>query len=121
MNGVETQSQVAKVCWKIRTGALAIVHAAGGERGKSNYISNLVTQRDAEWQAALDYLIGRWPAKSIRDVCEAMPNPQAFTLSPKRAVWGAIDAPGLNDTEARAFLVLAKEFVAGNEELRRRL
>jgi len=116
-----TQSQVAKVCWKIRTGALEVVRLAGGERGKSNYISNIISQRDAEWQAALDYLEGLWPKKSIRDVCEAMPNPQAFTMSPKRAVWNAVEAPNLTDTEARAFLVVAKEFAAGNEELRRRL
>jgi hypothetical protein len=123
MVGKAVQSQVVKVCWKIRKGALEVVRLAGGERGKSNYISNIITQRDNEWQGALSFLEhDGWTPATIRAICEAHPNPVPFSLNAKRAISkGPIELEKISETVARAFLVLAKEFAAGNEELRRRL
>jgi hypothetical protein len=97
---------------------------AGGEGYSiSNYISNVFQQRDANWRAALEYLVkGEWNKKSIREVCLAIPNPPAFTDRAKQWVREMIESPErLHEAEAQAFLILAKEYAAGNAELVRRL
>jgi hypothetical protein len=116
-------AQTVRVNWTLRKSAKAIAERAGAGEGTSQggYVSALVEACDAEWQAALEYLLDReWKKRDLREVLEAIPRPPAFPTRPLRTVSSA-GVEITSETDARALLVLAREAAAGNAELQKRL
>jgi hypothetical protein len=120
------QDLTQRVNWTIRAISKRIIDLAGMKSegySISNYISNVIQQRDACWRAALEYLLEHgWTKASVREVCLAIPNPPAFAAKPEGWVKEMVDTKDrLTPATARAFLIVAREYAAGNAELVRRL
>lgn len=126
------KDKTIRVTWSIRKGAKTLVERAGqadgsagrhaGGASQSSYVSNLIEQRAAEWEAALEHLLNLgWKKGAIRRACEQLPNPPAFTTRPVQSVRAAVSEGDISEGAARALLVLAKEIAAGNAEFAGRL
>ncbi len=107
-----------KTSYTIRPGALGVLAGIGNQ---SAYLSAVIEQRHAAWIDALEFLFEEgWKKREIREALDQLPQPPAFSKRPARTVSAAL-GDQVGDTVARALLVLALEWAAGNAELARRL
>jgi hypothetical protein len=114
-----TVRKTPKTSYTIRPGALGVLAGVGNQ---SAYLSAVIEQRHAAWIDALEFLFEEgWKKKEIREALDQLPQPPAFSKRPARTVNAAIGSHAVGDTVARALLVLALEWAAGNAELARRL
>jgi hypothetical protein len=103
--------------------AKTVAEKAGAGEGASQggYVSKVLVQRAEGWTAALDYLLaGDWKKREIREILEALPAVSSFPHRP-RAVIRRVTSAQFSEPEARALILLALEWNAGNSEVARQL
>ena len=109
-----------RVNWTLRHRAKLLAERAGRGSSQASYVSSILEQREDEWLGALEHLeAAGWKRGELRGALELV-KPVGFVAQPVRAVQVALDR-SVSDLEARALLVLAREWLAGNGELQGRL
>lgn len=121
-----TGETTVRVNWSLKRQAKTIAEQAGtGGPGdgasQGGYVSKVLVQRVEGWNAALEYLLAcGWTKRQIREVLEELPSVSAFPLQSRAAVRRATSVQ-VNEAEARALILLALEWNAGNAEVARQL